>query len=95
MGADLDRKTRWSLLYDAEKMHVATLLWKRHEAFTASRPANAKKSLIGYIVEFIHQDDKHNPVAEVGMFSVSRYLWLGRIKSSRRSIGSICLTTLS
>ncbi|KAL5584971.1 hypothetical protein FOVSG1_014360 [Fusarium oxysporum f. sp. vasinfectum] len=77
MGADLDRKTRWSLLYNAEKMHVATLLWKRHEAFTAARPANAKKSLIGYIVEFIHQDDKHNPVAEIGEVDRVRY-WFTR-----------------
>ncbi|KAG6027338.1 hypothetical protein E4U41_000956 [Claviceps citrina] len=66
LGADLDRKTRWNLLYDAEKMHVAGLLWKRHEAFTAARPANDKKSLIGLIVEFIHQDQKNNPVASSG-----------------------------
>ncbi|KPM46163.1 Nucleoporin [Neonectria ditissima] len=65
-GADLDRKTRWNLLYNAEKMHVAVLLWKSHEAFTAARPANDKKSLIGSIVEFIHQDQKHNPVATIG-----------------------------
>ncbi|KAI5462506.1 Nup133 N terminal like-domain-containing protein [Mariannaea sp. PMI_226] len=65
-GADLDRKTRWSLLYNAEKMHVAVHLWKRHETFTAARAANDKKSLIGMIVEFIHQDQKHNPVASIG-----------------------------
>ncbi|KHN96964.1 nuclear pore complex subunit Nup133 [Metarhizium album ARSEF 1941] len=66
IGADLARKTRWSLLYNAEKMHVAALLWKRHEAFTASRAAEDKKSIIGLIVEFIHQDQKNNPVASIG-----------------------------
>lgn len=66
IGAELDRKTRWNLLYNAEKMHVAALLWKRHEAFTAARPAEDKKSLIGLIVEFIHQDQKTNPVASSG-----------------------------
>ncbi|OAA42126.1 nuclear pore complex subunit Nup133 [Metarhizium rileyi] len=65
-GADLDRKTRWNLLYNAEKMHVAALLWKRHEAFIAARPAEDKKSIIGWIVEFIHQDQKNNPVASIG-----------------------------
>lgn len=65
-GADLDRKTRWNLLYNAEKMNVAFHLWKRHEVFTAARPANDKKSLIGLIVEFIHQDEKHNPIATIG-----------------------------
>ncbi|GAO18091.1 hypothetical protein UVI_02059750 [Ustilaginoidea virens] len=66
IGADLDRKTRWNLLFNAEKMHVAGLLWKRHEAFTAARPVDDKKSLIGLIVEFIHQDQKTNPVASSG-----------------------------
>ncbi|KAG5980232.1 hypothetical protein E4U55_004255 [Claviceps digitariae] len=66
LGADLDRQTRWHLLHNAEKMHVAALLWKRHEAFTAARSADDKKSLIGLIVEFIHQDQKTNPVASSG-----------------------------
>ncbi|KAF4344707.1 nuclear pore [Fusarium beomiforme] len=79
MGADLDRKTRWSLLYNAEKMHVATLLWKRHESFTAARPANDKKSLIGMIVEFIHQDQKHNPVAKIGEVDRVRHWFLNDV----------------
>ncbi|PTD02710.1 Nucleoporin [Fusarium culmorum] len=79
MGADLDRKTRWSLLYDAEKMHVATLLWKRHEAFTAARPANDKKSLVGTIVEFIHQGQKHNPVAEIGEVDRVRHWFINDV----------------
>ncbi|KAF4446938.1 hypothetical protein F53441_9484 [Fusarium austroafricanum] len=79
MGADIDRKTRWSLLYNAEKMHVATLLWKRHEAFTATRPANDKKSLIGMIVEFIHQDQKHNPVAKIGEVDRVRHWFINDV----------------
>ncbi|KAJ4265424.1 hypothetical protein NW762_004712 [Fusarium torreyae] len=79
IGADLDRKTRWSLLYNAEKMHVATLLWKRHEAFTAARPANDKKSLIGSIVEFIHQDQKHNPVAKIGEVDRVRHWFINDV----------------
>ncbi|KAM0497615.1 hypothetical protein ACHAP8_006779 [Fusarium lateritium] len=79
MGADLNRKTRWSLLYDAEKMHVATLLWKRHETFTAARPANDKKSLVGTIVEFIHQGQKHNPVAEIGEVDRVRHWFINDV----------------
>ncbi|KAF7547108.1 hypothetical protein G7Z17_g7966 [Cylindrodendrum hubeiense] len=78
-GADLDRKTRWNLLYNAEKMHVAIMLWKRHEAFTAARPANDKKSLIGSIVEFIHQDQKHNPVANIGEVDRVRHWFVNDI----------------
>lgn len=66
IGADLDRKTRWNLLFNAEKMQVAAMLWKRHEVFTAARPAEDKKSIIGWIVEFIHQDHKSNPIASIG-----------------------------
>lgn len=65
-GADLDRRTRWNLLFNAEKMHVAAMLWKLHESFTAARPAEDKKSIIGLIVEFIHQDQKNNPIASIG-----------------------------
>lgn len=79
LGADLDRKTRWNLLYNAEKMHVAILLWKRHEAFTAARPANDKKSLIGCIVEFIHQDQKHNPIANIGEVDRVRHWFINDI----------------
>ncbi|KAH7149505.1 Nup133 N terminal like-domain-containing protein [Dactylonectria estremocensis] len=78
-GADLDRKTRWNLLYNAEKMHVAVMLWKRHEAFTAARPANDKKSLVGSIVEFIHQDQKHNPIATIGEVDRVRHWFVNDI----------------
>ncbi|KAH6609688.1 hypothetical protein Trco_003034 [Trichoderma cornu-damae] len=78
-GARLDRKTRWSLLYNAEKMHVATLLWKRQEAFVAARPADSKKSLIGYIVEFIHQDQKHNPSPEAGEVDRIRHWFINDV----------------
>ncbi|KAH6899979.1 Nup133 N terminal like-domain-containing protein [Thelonectria olida] len=78
-GADLDRKTNWNLLYNAEKMHVAIHLWKRHESFTAARPANDKKSLIGLIVEFIHQDEKHNPIATIGEVDRVRHWFINDV----------------
>ncbi|KAG5941209.1 hypothetical protein E4U53_007464, partial [Claviceps sorghi] len=79
LGADLDRRTKWHLLYNAEKMHVAALLWKRHEAFTAARPANDKKSLVGLIVEFIHQDQKSNPVASSGEVDQVRHWFVNDV----------------
>ncbi|PNY27481.1 Nucleoporin [Tolypocladium capitatum] len=79
IGADLDRKTRWKLLFNAEKMHVATLLWKRHETFTASRSADDKKSLIGMIVEFIHEDQKNNPIANIGELDRVRHWFVNDI----------------
>ncbi|KOS20197.1 Nucleoporin [Escovopsis weberi] len=79
IGADLDRSARWSLLYNAEKMHVATLLWKLQEDFVADRPADDKKSLIGSIVEFIHQDQKHNPSPEQGEVDEVRHWFINDI----------------
>ncbi|KAH0495180.1 hypothetical protein TgHK011_008745 [Trichoderma gracile] len=78
-GVNLDRTTRWALLHNAEKMHVATLLWKRQEAFVAARPADLKKTLIGYIVEFIHEDQKHKPSPEVGEVDRIRHWFLNDI----------------
>ncbi|KAK9445626.1 nuclear pore complex subunit Nup133 [Metarhizium brunneum] len=79
IGADLDRQTRWNLLYNAEKMHVAALLWKLQEAFTASRAAEDKKSIIGLIVEFIHQDQKNNPIASIGEVDRVRHWFVNDI----------------
>lgn len=78
-GAKLDRATRWELLFNAEKMHVATLLWKRHENFTASRSPDDKKSLIGSIVEFIHDDQKHKPRAKIGEVDPVRHWFINDI----------------
>ncbi|KAF4125800.1 nuclear pore complex protein Nup133 [Geosmithia morbida] len=78
-GAKLNRATRWELLFNAEKMHVATLLWKRHETFTASRSTDDKKSLVGSIVEFIHDDQKHKPSARVGQVDPVRHWFVNDI----------------
>lgn len=78
-GAKLDRATRWELLFNAEKMHVAALLWKRHENFTASRSSDDKKSLIGSIVEFIHDDQKHKPSAKIGQVDPVRHWFINDI----------------
>ncbi|KAH7326032.1 Nup133 N terminal like-domain-containing protein [Stachybotrys elegans] len=79
IGADLDRKTRWSLLYNAEKMRVAHMLWKRHESFMTARSADDKKSLIAMIVEFIHQDQKHLPARTAGYVDDVRHWFVNDV----------------
>ena len=79
IGADLDRKTRWDLLFNAEKMHVAIMLWKKHEAFVAGRPTDDKRSLVSLIVEFIHQDQKSNPVANIGELDRVRHWFINDV----------------
>lgn len=77
--AKLNRATRWQLLFNAEKMHVAALLWKRQEAFTAERSADDKKSVIGYIVEFINEKNKHPPRPALGEVDPVRHWFINDI----------------
>ncbi|GJN70859.1 hypothetical protein PLIIFM63780_002548 [Purpureocillium lilacinum] len=79
VGTELDRKTRWQLLFNAEKMHVAAQLWKLHEAFTANRPAEDKKSLVSLVVDFIHEDQKHNPAPKKGEVDAVRHWFVNDI----------------
>jgi nuclear pore complex protein Nup133 len=78
-GVTLDRRTRWMLLWNAEKMTVSTLLWKRHETFTTERPANDKKSLVAEIVEFIHEDQKKDPNKAVGEVDRVRHWFINDV----------------
>ncbi|KJZ78729.1 hypothetical protein HIM_02120 [Hirsutella minnesotensis 3608] len=73
VGADIDRTTRWTLLFDAERMHVAGLIWKRHEAFTASRPADDKRSLVGSIIEFVQEGHHNKPNKSIGEVDAIRH----------------------
>ncbi|KAI1439241.1 Non-repetitive/WGA-negative nucleoporin C-terminal-domain-containing protein [Xylaria sp. CBS 124048] len=58
---DFDRITKWRLLWNAEKMHVAGTLWQKHEEYLHMRPAGAKKTLVAEMVEFIRTEERSNP----------------------------------
>ncbi|PKS07530.1 hypothetical protein jhhlp_006134 [Lomentospora prolificans] len=78
-NVQMDRSTRWSLLWNAEKMAVSTTLWKKQEAFLAQRPADDKKTLITEIVEYIHEDQKSNPNSVVGEVDRVRHWFINDI----------------
>ncbi|KAL8357504.1 hypothetical protein RB598_002352 [Gaeumannomyces tritici] len=61
LKVDLDRETRWALLWNAEKMSVASRIWKQHEQFLSDRATADKKSVVSEIVEYIHEDEKKVP----------------------------------
>ncbi|KAI2640222.1 Non-repetitive/WGA-negative nucleoporin C-terminal-domain-containing protein [Xylaria nigripes] len=61
IGVDLDRKTKWQLIWNAEKMHVASTLWRKHEEFLHMRPTASKKTIVAEIVEFIRAEEKSKP----------------------------------
>ncbi|KAI0386798.1 Nup133 N terminal like-domain-containing protein [Hypomontagnella monticulosa] len=66
LGVKLDRTTKWQLLWNAEKLHVANVIWNKHEEFTQLRPAASKKSIIAEIVEYIRSEEKSEPNAAKG-----------------------------
>ena len=79
LKVDLDRQIRWALLANAEKMIVATGIWKQHEQFMADRPDNDKKSMVSEIVEYIHEDEKKNPNPAVGELDRVRHWFINDV----------------
>ncbi|KAI0505977.1 Non-repetitive/WGA-negative nucleoporin C-terminal-domain-containing protein [Xylaria bambusicola] len=61
IGVNLDRSTKWQLIWNAEKMHVAGTLWRKHEEFLHMRPATSKKTIVAEIVEYIRSEEKSKP----------------------------------
>ncbi|KAI0407582.1 Non-repetitive/WGA-negative nucleoporin C-terminal-domain-containing protein [Xylaria palmicola] len=61
IGANLDRNTKWQLLWNAEKMHAASTLWRKHEEFLHMRPLSSKKTIVAEIVEYIRSEEKSKP----------------------------------
>ena len=78
MRVNMDRVTRWVLLQNAEKMTVAAFLWKKHEAYTEQRASQCldPKSLVGEIVEYIHEDQKNDPDLNAGELDRVRHWFL-------------------
>ncbi|KAK8044728.1 hypothetical protein PG993_004752 [Apiospora rasikravindrae] len=69
----LNRVTRWKLLWNAEKLHAASYVWKKHEEFLNTRSAEAKKDLAAEIVEYIRTEEKHQPDVSRGEIDQLRY----------------------
>lgn len=75
-GVKLDRVTRWKLLWDAEKIEAASIIWKSYDASLAAKPEGQKRSLITELVESIHEDYKSEPVSEEGELDRVRHWFI-------------------
>jgi nuclear pore complex protein Nup133 len=78
-GVDLDRVTRWKLLWDAERMEAATVVWKNYDAGIRRKPQGEKRGVLTDIVEFIHENYKTEPVAEAGELDRVRHWFINDI----------------
>lgn len=79
MNITLDRLTRWKLLWDAEKIAGATLIWNRYDETLRERPVGQKHALLAEIVEYIHEKQKVEPIAESGELDRSRHWFINDI----------------
>ncbi len=75
-GVALDRVTRWKLLWDAEKMAAALLIWKHYDAYIREKPAGQKRGVITEVVEWIHDEYKSEPLPESGELDRVRHWFI-------------------
>lgn len=73
---NLDRRTRWQLLANAEKMSMAREIWKLHETFLSERPGNDKKTIVSEAIECINEEEKKNPDRAAGELDRARTWFL-------------------
>ncbi|KFY63297.1 hypothetical protein V496_04035 [Pseudogymnoascus sp. VKM F-4515 (FW-2607)] len=66
MNVELDRLTKWKLLWDAEKLNGAKGAWSNYDNLISSKPAGQKRSLWNDIVECLHEEYKLMPSKEFG-----------------------------
>ncbi|KUI56706.1 hypothetical protein VP1G_03982 [Cytospora mali] len=68
----LDRRTKWQLLANAEKMNMAREIWKLHETFLGERPGNDKKTVVSEVIECIAEEEKKNLDRNIGQLDRAR-----------------------
>lgn len=79
LKVELDQRTRWMLLFNAEKMFVATWIWKQHEKFLAQRGNGDKKSIISETAVFINEQQKTEPNAAIGEVDPVRHWFINDV----------------
>ncbi|KAK3937905.1 Non-repetitive/WGA-negative nucleoporin C-terminal-domain-containing protein [Diplogelasinospora grovesii] len=79
LDVDLDTRTRWMLLYNAEKMAVATWLWQKNEQFMAERPKGDKKNLISETAVYINENQKTELNPAIGEVDPVRHWFINDV----------------
>jgi nuclear pore complex protein Nup133 len=79
LNVNLDQRARWMLLYNAEKMSVATWIWQRYEDFMATRPKDNYMSLIASTVICINEEQKTEPRLDIGEVDPVRHWFINDI----------------
>jgi nuclear pore complex protein Nup133 len=78
-GVPLDRATRWRLLWDAERLAAAVVIWKKYDESVKEKPEGQKRGILTDIVESIHENYKSKPIAEAGELDRVRHWFINDI----------------
>ena len=78
LNVQLDSRTRWILLYNAEKMAVATWIWQKHEEFITDRP-KGEKTLIAETAVYINENQKTEPNPAIGEVDPVRHWFINDV----------------
>jgi nuclear pore complex protein Nup133 len=76
LQVELDRVTKWKLLWDAEKLAAAAASWEVYDQAVRKKPAGQKRGLWNEIVEYLHDDFKKNPIADDGEVDRVRFYFM-------------------
>lgn len=79
LKVDIDQRTRWMLLFNAEKMVVATGIWKQHEKFLVERGNGDKKSVVSETAVFINESQKTEPNPAIGEVDPVRHWFINDV----------------
>ena len=78
-GAELDMRTRWILLFNAEKMAVATWIWQQHEQFLSERTDDDKNTIVSETAVYINEQQKTEPNPAIGEVDPVRHWFLNDV----------------
>ncbi|KAI9849283.1 MAG: hypothetical protein M1837_004742 [Sclerophora amabilis] len=80
----LSRGTKWELLWDAEKMAAARAIWKRYDLHLKQQGSEQTRTLMGDLVEMLHEKFKTVPIEDEGEIDPVRFWFIrdvGRLEN--------------
>ena len=75
-GVELDRVTRWQLLWDAEKIAAASTIWEQYDARLRTQPSSEERGLLPEIISHINENQKTDPIPEAGELDAVRHWFM-------------------
>lgn len=75
-GVQLDRITRWKLLWAAERMVAANIIWDQYNTRLRNQSSRVEKDIVPEVISFIHENLKSEPNPSIGEQDPVRHWFL-------------------